>query len=1167
MRSLNGWLVVAWLCIVALSGAPATAQPQDGPANGPKETAADAASRALLDALEERQMPDVALTVLSRIEADPDASPALKREAAFRRAAALIGISRTEADSAKRTQILDDAQAALDTFLKSGTPTDRQAIAAYTQMGSLLVERGRGKADQATRPGADAAALRAEAVKFFDAAIASLEGKGKIEAVTNAEDAVVKVLRELDARILALKPAAKKEAEAAPDKGKEGEGKDKEREREKPRPAKPIRLTIAQRRELEELEEQREALRAKLIQTRLTAAAAVFEKAKAYPPGSQERADTLAKSAAMFKQIADKYPTKGGGLFARYYEGRNYAMLGQWQKAVEAVTPLTVLDQRVPLAIRLRSLSANTLLESLLGEAADLGKLPPDQLDPLYAKEFPGGKAADAAAKVAALNAKRFIRLDENLRNFALEDVSRLPGASLDADWLGLKYRAAQILLAQADAIDPTNPAAKTDRTRMQTEARKLAVEVARAGADFAEEARTLAAKLGREVAAGEKTFADVMEEAKESLGAMQAKGAEAKAAAAANDAAKEAAARQEAAAARDATVARFQEALKLAGIADPLSAAPTSDDELADEVAIDDVNQARYFLTFLLYESGKFPESGTLGRMLAERYPNAKGSRQAAKIAMAAWQQAAQRAEGEAAEQARARAAELAGIVMKTWPDEPESADAAVIAISTAAAAKDPVAITSIVEQVAPSSARRPELLLRAGVALWPEVQKARRLPDGDRPDEATITAWKTVATNAIDEGLASLGDAATLPGPPLGQLIVPAALSRVQIAMEDNDDQRAAALLQHPVYGPWTLVGADHPAIKQGSQAEAALTLALRLFIQTEDFDRAQQAMAGLEKAAGQGDEASAKLTAMYLTMGRDLQAQLESLGSGPDASSPQVLQRAEKILTGFEKFLDGVATRDSKTSSQIWVATTYLTLGSGKGTGAIVPASKKSAYLKKAADVYQKLLAAKDNPDLARFEPSIRLRMAAIYQELGDWDNAQQQMDWILSDAKRQNSLEAQISAAEILQAAGLAAAEAGDATKANDLLREAASGRKGTLAVIWGWGNIANRLARQGLSGTDAKAQQNRDAFFEARLRVVEGLLARARLPGKEADRGKRLETAETAIVMTRKLYPDMGGEAFVKRYERLLKDLQREQGKEPTGFSALDAQPAAAPGTP
>jgi len=1077
------------------------------------ETAAESASRALLDALEERQMPDMTLAVLARIEADPDASPELKREAAFRRAAALIGVSKTEADANKRAARLDEAQQALDGFLKSGTPTDRQAIAAYTQMGSLLVERGRTKVDQAARPGADAKTLRPEAITFFDAAIKNLQGTAEpgkpIAKVTNAEDAVLKVLREVDDQIAAITSAGKAD-KAQGDKDK----------------PKPLRLTLPQRRQLEALEEEQEVLRGKLIQTRLTAAAAVFEKAKAYPEKSKERTDTLAKSTEMFKSIADKYPTKGGGIFARFYEGRNYAMLEKWELAANTLAPLTMLDDRIPLAIRLRCMALNTTLECLLAE-------------------------------------KKFEKFELSARKFALEDVSRLPGQALDADWLGLKYRAAKILDTQADALDPKDPKAKGERARLQSDAKKLAVEVARANADFADEARELAAKLGRVVAEGEQTFADAMDDARVSLDLMQAKLAEAKEAAAAKDATKESAARQEAATARDETVMKLENSLKLAGIAAPLAADTAGDAALAEDVTIDQVNQARYLLTYLLYDAKRFPESATLGRMLAERYPNAKGSRQAAKIAMASWQQAGQLAEGEARDTARAQAAELAGIVMKTWPDEAESADAAVIAIGTAAAARDPKSIAAIIGQIPATSPRRAEVLLRAGIALWREVQEARRVDPDVRPPEATLATWKQTATKALDDGLGGLGEVASLPPPPLGSLAVAGALSRVQIALGDDDDARAAALLRQPVYGPWTLVAGQSPALKDGPLAEAALTLALRLFIQTEDFDDAQKAMAGLEKVAGQGDEASAKLTTMYLSMGRDLQAQLESLGSGGKASSPEVAQRAKKILTGFEKFLDGVAARDPKISSQIWVATTYLTLGSGKGTGAVVPAANKAAYLKKAADAYQKLLARRDEPEVGRFEPSIRLRMATIYQELGDWKNAQEQMEWILADAKRQNSLEAQLSAAAILQAAGMAAAEAGQADQANNLLREAAGGRRGEPVVIWGWGNIANKLARQGLAGTGEKAQQNRDTFFDARLRVVECLLARAKLPGKEKDRDKRLGTAEAAITITRKLYPDLGGEASAKRYEKLLKEIQKDRGKTPDGFKTLDEQAQAA----
>ncbi|MFM1904531.1 MAG: hypothetical protein RLZZ440_2431, partial [Planctomycetota bacterium] len=117
------------------------------------ETAADVSMRRLLDAVEDRGMPDVALAISSRIAADPKASPELKRELPFRRSAALVAISRREADGGKRAELLDQAQAALDEFLASGTPDDRQAIAAYTQKGTLLIERGRAKAEQARRPG------------------------------------------------------------------------------------------------------------------------------------------------------------------------------------------------------------------------------------------------------------------------------------------------------------------------------------------------------------------------------------------------------------------------------------------------------------------------------------------------------------------------------------------------------------------------------------------------------------------------------------------------------------------------------------------------------------------------------------------------------------------------------------------------------------------------------------------------------------------------------------------------------------------------------------------------------------------------------------------------------------------------------------------------------
>lgn len=1094
--------------------------PAAGSAESSTETAADAATRALLDALEDRRMPDIALAVLARIESDPDASAELKREAMFRRAAALVESSVNEADGERKAKLLDEAQASLEAFLKSGAPDGRQAIAAYTQKGRLLLERGRAKARQAVRPGADMKTLQAEAVKFFDESYKSLKGTSKpgqpITTVNNAEDAVLKVLREIDAKIQAAAP------KTAPPPKDDGKGKP-------PTAPKAPRLSATDQKALDALKSEQSVLRGKLVQTRVDAINTVFEKANAYPEKSKEWTELLTSSATMYKDLAQKYPTMTFGLLASYYEGRNYALLGQWDKAVEALEELAAIDHKTvgsdaaPLAIRLRSMALNTMLECLLAQ-------------------------------------KKYDPLEPEARNFALEDVSRLPGGQLDANWLGLKYRAAKLFDAQADALDAKDAKSRSDRARLQADAKKLAIDVAKANADFAAEARELSAKLGKVVAEGDRTFAAAFDEAKVALTTMQGHAAEAKAALTAKDSAKEQAARQAATEARTVALAKFEEALKLAGIAEPLAADPTADDNLTAGVSLEEVNQCRYLLTYLLFQSEKFSEAAALGRMLTDRYPNATGSRQAAKVALASLQQAGQRAEGEARQKVKDQAAAFAMVVMNTWPADPESADAALILLNNAIAAREPQAIVSLVEQVPAASPRRAEVLLRAGPSLWREVQEARRQDEADRPEDAVLAGWRSTTIKAIDEGLAGLGDGQSLPPDMLATLALSGALSRVQIAMEDGDDARATALLEHPVYGPWTLVSGGNAAAVPAALTEATLMLALRLFVQSGDFAKAETARGLLEKAAGQGDEAAAKLTGMFMAMARDLQAQLEALVSGDNASKPEIRARAELILAGFEKFLDGIAARDPKLSSQIWVATTYLTLGSGKGLGTVVPSAKASAYLKKAADVYQKLLEKTDDPELAKFEPSIRLKMADICRVLGDWDKAQAQLDWILADATRQNSLEVQIMAADVLQAAGRAAAQAGDGPRADGLLREAAGGRKAPPIVIWGWNAIAARVGRQGIEGSGEKQRQNQERFFEARLKGVECLLERARLPGQEKGRRKFLEAAETVITMTHSSYPDLGGESFTKRFERILKEVQRELGKQPDGFQALETQP-------
>lgn len=927
-------------------------------ADPPQRSTQDIATARLLDALEERQMPDVVLWVLDRVEKDPQAAADFKKEVPFRRAAALVATSRSESNAARRSEMYDRAAREIDAFLKE-SPEGERAIQAYLQKGNLLIERGRAKIEESKRPGQDAAKLRAEALPFFDGAIKVLEGpvrkeNAPIETVSNAEDAVLKLLREVDGSLKELRGEGGDKTDADKDGGKEG-GKAAAKQKKPAKKPGAARLMAS-------LEEQQDELRGLLLKTRLLIAGAYYEKSRALEPKSKEWEAALTESAKQYKELYEKYRSRGAGLFARYYEGRNYVVLGKRKEALAALADIRALDGDgiVP---GLRAKAINSSLECWLED-------------------------------------KKYDEFDDRLQKLAL---APLTPDRIDHDWLGMKYRAALLLEKRAAAIPDKE---KSKRAPLLRDAKRLAMEVAKVNKDFGAESKTLLAELGKQVPddldGGAATFEAAMDSARASLAAMQARQAALKQAEGAKDAAAMEAAKKELAAERAKSIASLRRAMPLAGPED-----------------LEGLNQARYLLTYLFYEEQRLHEAAAMGDFLVERYPSAKGSQQAARIAMASWQLLQKQSVAAWADEAKKRCVETAETIMRTWPDRPEAADAAVIAIAAATEDRSPERILEIMSQVPQAAPRRAEVLLRAGGALWREVQEKSRLDEAARPAAATLAGWRAQAAKAIDDGLAGMA-----PGSGPTVVTVAAALARAQMAMEDGDNPRVAALLEHKDYGPWTVLTVDKEELKPFKTSPLATptaTAGLRYFIETEQSDKAVLAMKKLEElAGGAGTEASAKLTAMYQTMGRDLQAQLMNLASGPTAGTPQAQARAAAILTGFEKFLEGVA-KDPKLSSQMWAATTYLNLGSGEGTGSAVPKAKAEGYLDRAAAIYEGLLS-KGGAEIAKFEPSIRLKMANVYREREKWDEAQKHIDWILSDKKRQNTLDFQFQAAELLQQAG-------------------------------------------------------------------------------------------------------------------------------------------------
>ncbi|TSA08114.1 MAG: hypothetical protein D4R77_03200 [Planctomycetaceae bacterium] len=1022
-------------------------------------------TRRLLDVLEEKKMFDVEIWVLDSAEKNESLDGEFKKELPYRRAMSLVGLSHRESDTSKRSKILDDAQQQIDLFLTSA-PIGDAAIGASLQKGNVLVERARMKVLQAGRPSADKKALLAEAAPFLVQAIAAFEmtEKSVLDQLHSVDDELEKLIG---------KPKAS-ETDAA-DAGNANDSKKK--------PPKKISTAESRKRLTQQtkLKAQQEVLQGKLLQARLLVAGSLFEKSQVLDEGSEEWKKSLEDSSAKYKDLYSKYRSRGVGLFARYYEGRNYVVTKEYEKARTALADILMLEDESDLVVGLRVKALNSTLDSWLKDEK-------------------------------ALAEKQFAVISEPLMKFAMTKVS---ADKLDADWLGVKYRMADLLERQAATIDEKE---KTKRAPLLRDAKKLAADVLKGKKEFVVESREMLTRLGKslpdDVSFGA-SFEEAMDSAKISIDAMQARVAESKAFDLQKDAEKSKVSKDLASTERDKSIVALRKAIPLAGDED-----------------LDGLNKARYILTFLLYDQGRLYDSAAMGAFLMNRYPNSPGSRQAARISMACWQQLSKLSADDVWKTgARRQCAEVAEEIMRTWPDDKESIDAAVIAIAAATEAKDPKRLLSIVSQIPADSPRRGELLLRAGSALWREVLEKQRIEGESRPKQEEIDAWKQKAVESIDTGL----QGATTPG---DKIAVMGALARCQIAMADADPNKVKECLHNAVWGPWTVVQKEDKAFSEGPIAEESLRLSLRYFIEKDEIENATLAMNKLELAAGTGEKAAEKLTNMYLVMGRELQQELDGLVSGDKASDLKAAkERAAKILGGFEKFLDGVGKRDKKFSSQLWVATTYFTLGSGQGTGAVVEKAKAEDYLKKSSTVYESLLKT-GGEEIKKYESTIRLKLASVYRELGEWDEAKGHLEWILGDPKRINWLDAQTEAANFFQAAG---ERNPDKSKGKEALLIAIRGEQKSGVVFWGWGGLANKVSRQAFSPSADEAIKKQ--FFEARLNVAR---CRKSLASKsESEKQKLLEMAKKDIVLTYKLYPELGGQVLKEQFDKLLKEIQKE----------------------
>jgi tetratricopeptide (TPR) repeat protein len=353
---------------------------------------------------------------------------------------------------------------------------------------------------------------------------------------------------------------------------------------------------------------------------------------------------------------------------------------------------------------------------------------------------------------------------------------------------------------------------------------------------------------------------------------------------------------------------------------------------------------------------------------------------------------------------------------------------------------------------------------------------------------------------------------------------------LSLAQIYLDMNEGQQAIATLEDPKFGPLTLVQAKSPLASKPGFAIETYKVAVRAYVALQQAVKAKAVIDALDKAVAQSADPASKenLNAIYVTIGRELQQQLERLRK--DGSKKEI----DAASDAFEAILSRIASHSAGNTfaSLSWVADTFYSLAAAADDPSLPATDRVKNYYQHAADAYQEILAqaAKD----PKFVPGpddlirIQLRTAVSLRRTGDFDKAIKLVVEVLK--QRPTMLTAQIVGAETYAAQG--------ERERDGYMRSIMGGSpdKQGHNLIWGWSQLA--------TVTQGKPKYE-ETFYQARLKIAEGRLLYGMTVVDQPQREKIFEAAKNDLWVTYRIYHDLGGPESAAKYDMLLKRIQQQ----------------------
>ncbi len=836
----------------------------------------------------------------------------------------------------------------------------------------------------------------------------------------------------------------------------------------------------------------RQEYRARVAQLRFLAAHAQFEAAQSHSPSDpdfRKLHESAAKElAAVYDEFARAFIV---GLYARLYEGRCYQALGQHQQALGCFEDILSQPNVLP--------PFRKLIASAVHRKADL-----------LIEQEKYGAAIDAASIC--------------LRDASASEA-KLP------EWLAVRFRLAEALRGKAESL----PRESLEQRKLLAEARNEYRLVAGSPSEFQAAARLASVALARDNEAGRnepRTFQAAYDAGKDALASYNAARL-----------AMPAAQKNNPAALPD-LKAQMED-----GKADARHYFQAATTLVEDGTDLKLINEVRYFLCWLYWESEDYYRTAVLGEFLARRYPDHPAASSAAKLAMAAYERLYTQAATDGGQQTDTefearRMARIAEFVARRWPDTADAAAARSVLVSYAIRSDRIDEAERLLADASPQA--RPQLELQLGSAMWARYLELSQSADPASPVGAAAQL-KASAMNYLRSGFEKARQER-----PLSDAAAAAGLYLVQAHLNEEKYDAAIRLLEDKQVGPLTLVANKHPAASRPQYAIEASKAALRAYVLASppQAQKAVEVMRSLENAVNQAGGNDAQLTQIYLGLGVTLEKQLEALRQADRAAD------VDRVAAAFAQFLEKIAANQAEANwpTRVWIAQTYYKMAGGDALldGPTAPRLGDTArgYLAKSRDAYQQLLEqAAKNPQFAPNGNSVlaaKMQLGECYRALGQYKQALDTFSDILK--AKESSLSVQRAAAYAYQQRG----QAGNAQWLERAIHGGYKLRSTGDNRIWGWlkiSQVASRAARAD--------EKYRDTFYEARANVARcRYLAAMKQSG--AAREQDLARAKQSIQSLAQLYPDLGGERWRSEFDSLLKQIQTAAGDQPAGLREFSA---------